>query len=738
MDSRLSLRDELQPKNLSDSLVAGLVGGLVSVLTGIVPMAALVFSGELEPFLAAGIAICLFSSVVVGAVMALRSSCPELLAYPVAEELATLSVTTAGVMAALPADLAPEAKFISVVAAIALSSLLTGVCLLVMGQCRLGELIRFLPYPVVGGFLAGLGVLLSQGSLRIMTNQGLSLATLPSFFSPDLLLRWVPGLLFAIALFWLTRRFSHPLLIPGCFAVAMALFYGGLAATGTSVQAALDQGWMLGPFPSGGGWRPFGPLQWAQANWPAVLSQLPSMATLVLITALSLLLVSTGIELATEQDLDLNRELKSVGIASLLSGLGGGMVGSHAVTTLLVSNMGVRSRAVGIFASLLYLVVLLFGLSMLSYFPRFMIGGALLFIGLQLLYQWVVTSWAKLPRLDYGLIWLILIIVALKDFLTGVGVGLLIASLLFILSYSRQRVVKYVRSGASYQSHAARSLQQQQFLRQEGQQIQIFSLQGYLFFGTATALLKQVQARLQDVTQAPLQFLILDFRLVTGLDASAALSFAKMQQVARKHGFRLLFANLPPLILSQLQQGGVLETPPAEHTVFPDVDRAVEWCEDQLFADVAWRRRRSLPLLMQLHDVFPDESQASEFAAYLETQDVAAGTGLFRAGDRANGLYWIESGQVTLWIDLPGDQQKRLQTLGQGMIVGEDACYHKAVHTVTAIADMPSTLHWLSAESLSNLRQRNPQLALRLMDWVMRLLSEQVIHAKAEIQELLQ
>jgi len=101
-------------------------------------------------------------------------------------------------------------------------------------------------------------------------------------------------------------------------------------------------------------------------------------------------------------------------------------------------------------------------------------------------------------------------------------------------------------------------------------------------------------------------------------------------------------------------------------------------------------------------------------------------------------VYWIESGQVTLWIDLPGDQQKRLQTLGQGMIVGEDARYHEAVHTVTAIADGPSTLHWLSAESLSNLRQRNPQLALRLMDWVMRLLSEQVTHAKAKIQELLQ
>lgn len=57
------------------------------------------------------------------------------------------------------------------------------------------------------------------------------------------------------------------------------------------------------------------------------------------------------------------------------------------------------------------------------------------------------------------------------------------------------------------------------------------------------------------------------------------------------------------------------------------------------------------------------------------------------------------------------------------------------ISVVAAIADLPGTLHWLSAASLSNLRQQNPQLALRLMDWVICLLSERVIHAKAEIRE---
>ncbi|MER3476010.1 MAG: sodium-independent anion transporter, partial [Leptolyngbya sp. ERB_1_2] len=132
-------------------------------------------------------------------------------------------------------------------------------------------------------------------------------------------------------------------------------------------------------------------------NWSLILSQLPGMFALMLITALSILLVSSGIELVMEQDLDLNQELKIAGVANICSGLLGGIVGSHTIgAALLACKIGGNRRLTGAIVSGFYLAVLFAGLSLLSFFPRFVAGGALLFIGIPLILSWVYEGWFKL------------------------------------------------------------------------------------------------------------------------------------------------------------------------------------------------------------------------------------------------------------------------------------------------------------------------------------------------------
>jgi len=99
-----------------------------------------------------------------------------------------------------------------------------GIFLLIVGQLQLGELIRFLPYPVVGGYLAGLGCLLSLGGVQVMVGVG-TIAQLPTLFQSDLLLKWIPGLAFAIGLLMLTNRLKHVLVIPLSFIAVTSLFY---------------------------------------------------------------------------------------------------------------------------------------------------------------------------------------------------------------------------------------------------------------------------------------------------------------------------------------------------------------------------------------------------------------------------------------------------------------------------------------------------------------------------------
>ena len=84
-----------------------------------------------------------------------------------------------------------------------------------------GGLVRFLPYPVMGGFLAGTGWLLTTGGIGMMVNPSIS----PGLFLPPMLLRWLPGLILGAVMLLAVNRLKGPLVLPGIFAGAVVLFY---------------------------------------------------------------------------------------------------------------------------------------------------------------------------------------------------------------------------------------------------------------------------------------------------------------------------------------------------------------------------------------------------------------------------------------------------------------------------------------------------------------------------------
>lgn len=191
-----------------------------------------------------------------------------------------------------------------------------------------------------------------------------------------------------------------------------------------------------------------------------------------------------------------------------------------------------------------------------------------------------VDAWRKLPRGDYFVVVLILIVIATVGFLESVGVGIVIAVVLFVVNYSRIDVVKHALSGASHPSNVDRPRRHRRLLRQEGDQTFILELQGFLFFGTANNLFQRVRQRAADRDLVPLRYVVLDFRLVSGLDSSAVLSFVKMKQLADAMGLTLVLAHLSPTIREQLEKGGFGEES-ERLRAFSELDRGVEWCEDR-------------------------------------------------------------------------------------------------------------------------------------------------------------
>ena len=712
------------------SLVIGMIGAMFSI-----SFVMLIFTGDLAGYLPAGIAIALISGMVLRATIGLMSSYKGMIADIDALPCAILGLSAAAISAQMLPSSTPEDLFITVMGTIALTSLFTGIFIFFLGFFKVGELIRFIPYPVIGGFLAGEGWLLMQGAIQVMTNIVPKFSTVAELIQPQPLSQCLMGVTLAVILLIISFRFTHVLAIPITLIGAIGLFFLGLFLTHTSIDTAITQGWLLKPFAQGE-WRFFNLSTLTQINGAIVLSQWGNIATIALLSAIYVLLNSTGIELATAQDIDLNRELKAAGSANLILGLMGGIAGYQVLAdTILAYKMGAKTRLVSLLTVILYAAILIWGFSLLSLFPLPIIGSLLLFLGLSLLKEWLYDSWFTLPKADYGLVVLILVVMVTIGFLQGIGFGLGVAFALFVINYSRISVTKHILSGANSPSHAARSLQQARLLRTEGNQIYILELQGFLFFGTAHKLLNHIRQNLSGVP--PLKFIVLNFRSVTGLDSSAVLSFTKLKQIAQQHQVVLVFTHLSIAAQQQLRQGGVLQAEDEQCQVFPDLDRGIEWCENQILEAIPQRRRRSLPLALQLDDLFTNADHVSDFIDYLEELDLESGQVLFHQGDAADALYLIELGQVTLLSGAAEEQVQRFQSLGSGNLVGEMAFYLRAAHPTAAIVDQPSTLYRLSWAAAQQMQQEKPAVAATFQEFVIRILSDRLGSSYKEITDLL-
>ncbi len=552
-EQEVDMRQKFEVKTIFPSLIAGLVIGII-IINLLISFAAFIYNGELADYLPMGIALVLFGQIIISGISALKSSLPAIISIGQDSPAAILGISAAIIASTLAGKVAPDDIFLTVVAMVALTSILTGIFLLVVGHFQLGNFVRFLPYPVIGGFLAGIGLLLVRGSLGVLTGISFSFAQISVFFQPEIFFKWFLGFLFALLVLLATGRFKHFLVMPGILVASIALFYLVLWLSGSSVAEASAQGWLLGPFPADSGWEFLSFTAFSHAHWGAIFAQSIGMMTAVLLSTIGLLLNITGVELAVEEDIDLTNELKSAGWVNIVTGFGGGMPGFPTSSlNVLMHKMGVKSRLVGIFIALLCGLVLVFGIDMLSYLPKPIVGGLNMYIGFAFLSEWLYDGWFKFPKADYGIILLIFGVIGAVGFLEGVGVGLVAAMILFVVNYSRGKVVRHAMTAKSYRSNVERPRLYQQLIQQKGHWLYIVELQGFVFFGLANQLLEQIREKMDAEKFSP-HYVLVDFRFVTGIDSSAALSFTKMKQLGKeKISYSFLRIFLKPFTINWRQ-----------------------------------------------------------------------------------------------------------------------------------------------------------------------------------------
>jgi hypothetical protein len=209
--------------------------GILTILTQ-ASFATLLYKGPLEPSMGLGFLMPLTGAVVIGLVLTLTGSFPGTVGRPHELPIVILALLSTRLVGQLPTTHPQADPFATVLVMIAGTTFLFGLLSLLMGMGRAGNLFRFLPYPVLGGFVAGSGMLLAKGGFSVMLSSGGGGFDLPLLLQASSLHLWLPGVTFGLAMFLATRIWRSWLTIPAFLVIGLMVFHGALALSGTELR----------------------------------------------------------------------------------------------------------------------------------------------------------------------------------------------------------------------------------------------------------------------------------------------------------------------------------------------------------------------------------------------------------------------------------------------------------------------------------------------------------------------
>jgi MFS superfamily sulfate permease-like transporter len=615
--------------------------------------------------------------------------------------------------------------------------LLGGLLQALFGMLHLGSLIKFAPHPVMAGFQNMAAVLLflvQLGNVLGFEHNIRFTRVFGALGEARPLSALVAALTFAAM--WNARRITTkvpPALIGlGC----------GIIAYYALVLAGLGE--MLGPVIG---------LKTASAAMRTVLidfsglpmaAPLESSASVILSSALALAVIASIDALLCAKLTSLPGELRAgddrllvrLGIANAVSaGVGGITSGINIGPSLTNRAYGGRSWLSVIVNAIAVLAAATLLFPLLSYMPRAVLSAVIMVIAIQHIDPWTWQLAARLIKpgtpqrgaiaLDLGVSVFVSVLSIAINVVSAVFIGILLAVLLFVVRMSRSNIRRLYRCD-SVRSRRVRGPAELEVLHAQGASVLVIELQGALFFGTADRLAQIVDTEIALGTTA----VLLELRRITEIDSTGGRILGDIDAALAARGVRLA------LVLSgRTETAARLADIFQRDRFFPDIDRAIEWAEDELLQKAGTAPSLELPLdrLPLLRDFTP--LQIERLRGSLEPVAWPAGHVIFRHGDPGSSLYLVTKGRASVHLG-HDDGDIRLVTFAAGAVFGELALLDRGPRSATITVDEDLAGFGLSEASFSALCQTQPDLAIKLLSALGRELSVRVRYANMTIQQL--
>ncbi|MBW8294338.1 SulP family inorganic anion transporter [Sphingopyxis sp.] len=445
---------------------------------------------------------------------------------------------------------------------------MAGVILFVAGIARLGQMIKFIPHPVVTGFTAGIAVIIASSQVKDFL--GLSMRSVPADFLP----KWQAYFgalstvqfvtvcvgLGALATIVILRRLAPRL--PG-FLIAVLLASIVVAVLKLPVDTVGSR------FPEMPAGLPMPALP--QFTLAKIQELLPAAFTIAFLAGIEALLSAVVADGMTGTRHRSNQELVGQGIANMASSLFGGLPATGAIARTATNiKAGAKTPVAGIAHAVFLLLFILFATDLMAYVPMAALAAILFMVAWGMSEYERFTALLSMPNSDRGILLLTFGLTVLVDLTVAIGVGVTAASLLFMARMSETVQIENDNDLSDARDLDGEDLSQRDALP-DG--VEVFRISGPFFFGVAGELLDA----LRRLGQTP-KILILRMREVPLLDASGVAGVHEFVIQARRAGAQIIFSGVRTQPMEMLRRGKLDEAGSSLHFVesFDDAVRKAE------------------------------------------------------------------------------------------------------------------------------------------------------------------
>ncbi len=414
---------------------------------------------------------------------------------------------------------------------------------ILFGYLRIGRYINLMPYPVISGFMTGIGCILIILQLEPLIghvappNVVNALTALPDDIET---LNWHAawlGLMSLAICFWLPKKLSR--IVPSPLIALVVCTVAAMFVADVPLVGAVPSGLPTLQVPE---------IEFAQLNFMLV-----SAAVLAALGSIDSLLTSLVADNMSRSFHDSDKELVGQGLGNLVAGFAGGLPGAGAtVRTLANIKAGGRTPLSGLLHALILLLIALGLGPVVSFVPHAALAGILLKVGIDVIDWRFIRRWHRAPRTDLVLMLVVLVLTVFIDVITAVGVGIVLASLLFVKEMADVQI-QSIKTIVGDADHELLNPEEAAAYRDCNGRAAILHLSGAMSFGAANEMMRRI------VTVKPVDVLIIDLADVPSIDGSAALTLEEIMQRATDASQEVMVVGMQFGVARVLSRLGALD-----------------------------------------------------------------------------------------------------------------------------------------------------------------------------------